>query len=91
MKLYARNNYLICEPYELTQSSNGLLIQNANVNKIEKVINADGANCFCDVDCKVGDIILYDTDKAKDYMLNGKKYIIINNIDVFAIVKENEE
>ena len=90
MKLYARNGYLVCEPYELTQSSNGLLIQNANANKIARVINADGANCFCDADTKVGDIILYNTDEAKEYTLNGKKYVIVDTVDVFAIIKEDE-
>lgn len=87
MRLYARNRYLICEPYELTNtSSNSLLIQNANTNKTAKVVD----DCGCHSCCEINDIVLYDEDKAKEYMLNGNKYIIVHNDDIFAVVGEEK-
>lgn len=87
MEVYSRNGYVICEPYELTnQNQNSLLIQNTNTYNVAKVID-DGRYDSC---CEINDIILYNEDNAKEYMLNGKKYIIVNSVDVFAVIREEE-
>ena len=87
MRIYAKNYYLICEPYELTNTnSNSLLIQNTNTNKIAKVIDDWGCRCCCEI----GEIVLYNEDKAKEYMLNSKKYIIVHNDDILAVIREDE-
>lgn len=93
MKLYAKNGYLICEPYELiNKNSNSLLIQNTNANNVAKVIERGEINgLYATIDYEVNDIILYNTDKAKEYILNGKKHIIIDAVDVFATIREDEE
>jgi co-chaperonin GroES (HSP10) len=91
MKLYAKNGYLVCEPYELTnKNTNSLLIQNANANNVAKIIEKGETNSLYAIDYEVNDIILYNTDEAKEYILNGNKYVIVDAVDVFAIIKEDE-
>ena len=91
MKLYAKNGYLICEPYELiNKNSNSLLIQNTNVNNVAKIIEKGETQSLYTIDYEVNDIILYNTDEAKEYILNGKKYVIVDAVDVLAIIKEDE-
>lgn len=87
MRLYGKNNYLICEPYEFTnETSNSLIIQNINTNKMAKIVDAGDAYPVCGFD----NIILYNEDKAKEYMLNGTKYIVIHSDDIYAVVREEE-
>ena len=93
MKLYARNGYLICEPYEVTkQNSNSLLIKNNDSDNIAKIIEKENHNTIYDyeIKCEINDIILYNKDKAKECVVDGKKYIIVDMADIFAVIGEEE-
>lgn len=90
MKVYAKNYYLLCEPYELkTPSSNGLLLGMENSKNVAKII--DIGNEFEDhCDFKCDDIVLYNADEAKECVLGGKKYVVVYSSDVYALIKEGE-
>ena len=90
MKVYAQNYYLLCEPYELqSQSSSGLFIGMENSKNVAKIIDIGNKSVkHCDLKCD--DIILYNADKAKEYVLGGKKYIIVYKSDIYAVIKEGE-
>ena len=89
MKVYAKNNTLVCEPYELkNQNSNSLLIGIENCNDIAKIIDIDTDKNTCDY--SIGDIVIYDAKYVKECMLCGTKYLMIPRCNVLAIIKEDE-
>lgn len=91
MKVYAKNNTLVCEPYELqNQNSNTLLIGIENCNDIAKIIDIDTTKTNNEDNYMVGDIIVYDTKYVKECVLCGKKYLMIPRCNVLAIIKEDE-
>ena len=91
MRVYAKNNTLVCEPYELkNQSSSSLFVSIDNSDNIAKIIDLDDS-INNDYGYNRNDIIIYDNTKyVKECVLCGKKYIMIPKCNVFAIIKEDE-
>lgn len=90
MKVYAKKHNMVCEPYEPNnQNANSLLISTSNSNNIAKIIDIDTKDNY---DCKYqcGDIVVYDEQYATKCVLCGKEYIIVSEVDVLAIIKEDE-
>lgn len=90
MKVYAQNYYVLCEPYELkSQSTSGLFVNIENSKNVAKIIDIgteweDACNFKCD------DIILYNSEEARECIVGGKKYIVVYSADIYALIKEDE-
>lgn len=89
MKINADYDYIIAKPYKLKEeNTNGLLIKNTDTDCLAKVISFGrcwGENIYKN---KIGSIIIYDTDKAKKYTINGEQYLILK--DIIGFIKEDE-
>lgn len=91
MKVYAKNNTLVCEPYELqNESASSLFVGMANCNDVAKIIDIDDTKVTDNVKYNRNDIIVYDTKYVKECVLCGKKYLMIPRCNVLALIKEDE-
>ena len=93
MKVYVKNYYLLCEPYELqTPTANGLFVGIENSKNIAKIIDI-GKDITWGNECNLenGDIILYNENETKECIVCGKKYVIVHPSDVYATIKEEDE
>lgn len=86
MKLYAMNK-LLCEPYKLkNESSNSFIVTAESSGCIAKIISVyEGCE-----DYREGMIVFCDKEYALEYIIAGKKYLAIDELDVLAIIKEDE-
>ena len=86
MKIIAQNDYVIGKPYK-SEEKNGLIIANRNYDNIVVVISRPYGIA---VTLSIGDIIIYNKDKAIELNIDGVTYIAFKLEDMIAHIKEEE-
>ena len=83
MKIYARNDYVICKPYKSEEKS-GLIIANRNCDNIAVVVATNAMTI------NVNDILIYNKEKAMELNIDGVTYIAFRWEDVIAHIEEEK-